>query len=1214
MPPPIPIPRPAWPPSTIKMRTTRGMVEATGWSEGEFQRFKEHVMGLASRLKLDTLAGPQMQDAHKWALLVDECVKAFPALNDFAGRWPVEFYYTQYTYWRGMNERRKQKGERGAGAPRMDSIAAPTDESRGGQKKRKEHPDPGRGEKENVSVGDSERRTNPNPTQTAAASQNSIITGTTPAPASSLPVASSRTETSSMARHEDTDSSSRMTCNTFAPASSPLVPRGRIEGSSTARREDSFPSIRTTFSASALTQPQLKHPGIRSDASSGFNMSAPAPPPSQPRDRRNVPMARREDSFTSSQVTTKTSAPASSPLFPARGIEGPSKARREDSFTSSQITESSTPASSPPLLAGTSSLPRTRPVTPQVIFTTCVFCGFQPPIPSEQTTEIELFFNARDDLRQVFTAIGVVADHHLHALLSLGAKKREALLRSLTPDYLTYVEKIEIADMLETQIDKTSSRPAKSKHTCKHAHVKKQMRIADDEEYFEIVGLIEAEIPRYLDLAKAFDEQDDAQIGALIKSICEDRPSMRKYPDSWPIFVHMKRFFNAQEAGLAGKSRESQHSAPSRHECPRNRKYPAEGVPPSVVALLADYGMEELGPAVLFLGIKTDAQFTNIFTSERAKSQLLADLPPLGLSVFQASMMRFILERARARGQNELERARCRLGVPWRITDDERSARRDPAACMIPTIAIPTTGTSGGACLLSLDPAHAHRALVTAHTPSADSIPTRAPHTGLSLAGPSVPRHKSRAVHSSSTLRAISTNDRPPPSLSTAQSRPARSSRGAAATYAGVSNCGDLRHVRRRGAFNDATRAALYPAPEGNVWSPESPLSPDGPTLLDGVSEPPIDHLDVFGFNATNSYIVAGLIEVERLNAALVKTLVLFPLYAARVSCAENGPSRGEGLLVSVVVSEETELVPIEAIENRSHQIPQAVTCIGITRRHPIGSDYVVSHFIRALSEFYAGMHFDGPTHLAVKIYYPTGATHPQMDPAHPPNVRVDFWVSATQVQQLHAAIHALGAAHADFLTPQDCIVALVAVATNAADPDGSAPPSPTIDTFLDVRGAAGVPAALAFSELTFVSTDRIAVRGGGGDDYYAYAATVRKNIVRARTPRFLAALAELQAVRAAQATHRGEIMDSASPPGHMLCNSTLRLDARMRSEIDFGFGFIPAKGRTRSYVGTEPFLLHLKLARPNPVPGADGASWFIAEINDRMHALGVEGAVEWIN
>ncbi|KAJ6592262.1 hypothetical protein DFH09DRAFT_1073325 [Mycena vulgaris] len=57
---------------------------------------------------------------------------------------------------------------------------------------------------------------------------------------------------------------------------------------------------------------------------------------------------------------------------------------------------------------------------------------------------------------------------------------------------------------------------------------------------------------------------------------------------------------------------------------------PATQVPAAtkylVVALLVDKGMEELGPALVFLGIKMDPTFMNIFRwrLERAKAQLLA--------------------------------------------------------------------------------------------------------------------------------------------------------------------------------------------------------------------------------------------------------------------------------------------------------------------------------------------------------------------------------------------------------------------------------------------------------------------------------------------------------------------------------------------------------------------------------------------------------------
>ncbi|KAJ6589748.1 hypothetical protein B0H19DRAFT_1249267 [Mycena capillaripes] len=436
----------------------------------------------------------------------------------------------------------------------------------------------------------------------------------------------------------------------------------------------------------------------------------------------------------------------------------------------------------------------------------------------------------------------------------------------------------------------------------------------------------------------------------------------------------------------------------------------------------------------------------------------------------------------------------------------------------------------------------------------------------------------------------------------------------------------------------------------------ESLITPDGPTLLDGVSVLPIDQLDFFAYNAANSYIVPELIDIGRFKAALAKTLAFFPLYAARVSCGDNGDGPWnltlppKGIPVTVRESEETEIVSIEAVVQKPLRFlpplnprkivldPTAslaailltkfpklgVTSIGITRWHPIGSDYVASHFIRALSKFYQGIPCDEPepvykaarTYLpapdrtclegidtfAVEAYYPFASTHPQLDPSQPPNVRLDFRLFAAQVQQLHDTIHAQGGENGSFLTLQDCIVALVAVATNAADAIN--PPIHTIDTILDVRGVGDIPKELAFNGFTFVPTERITP--AHGNDYYAYAAA---------------------AVRAAEATSRGEVMDLASPPGHMLCNSTLRLDEIMRPEIHFGH-----PGKTRSYVGTVPFVRHLKLARPNPIVSADG-KWtakldvtevtlyftplvrarFIKEINARLQALNVEGAVEWV-
>ncbi|KAJ7038937.1 hypothetical protein C8F04DRAFT_1321577 [Mycena alexandri] len=460
----------------------------------------------------------------------------------------------------------------------------------------------------------------------------------------------------------------------------------------------------------------------------------------------------------------------------------------------------------------------------------------------------------------------------------------------------------------------------------------------------------------------------------------------------------------------------------------------------------------------------------------------------------------------------------------------------------------------------------------------------------------------------------------------------------------------------------------------------ESPTSitPDGPTVLDGVSVLTLDHLDVFGYNAANSYVIPEIIDVDRFHGALAKTLVLFPLYATRASCAEDGRAPWtlvlppKGIPVTVSVSDETQIVPVEAVVQKPLRFlpplsprkivldpttPVAailltkfpnlgVTSIGITRWHPIGSDYVASCFIRTLSKFYIGVPDDesvapvykaarsylpapdrtcleGIDTYAVETYYSARSWHSQLDPSQPANVRLDFRLSATQTQQLRDAIHGLGGENTSFLTAQDCIVSLIALATNAADL--SNPPIHSIDTILDVRGTGDIPPTLGFNGFVFAPTDRVIA--ANADDYYAYALAVRQSIIRGRTPNFLAALADLQAARAAEGTNRGEVMDLASPPGRMLCNSTLRLDKVMRPDIHFGH-----PGKTKSYVGTVPFVRHLKLARPNPRMNADG-TWssgledtevtlyfqplvrgrFIEEINGRLRALKVEGAAEWI-
>ncbi|KAF8209946.1 hypothetical protein K438DRAFT_2012090 [Mycena galopus ATCC 62051] len=486
-------------------------------------------------------------------------------------------------------------------------------------------------------------------------------------------------------------------------------------------------------------------------------------------------------------------------------------------------------------------------------------------------------------------------------------------------------------------------------------------------------------------------------------------------------------------------------------------------------------------------------------------------------------------------------------------------------------------------------------------------------------------------------------------------------------------------------------------------------VTPSGPTVLDGVTSLPVDALDVFNYGASNAYVVPELIDIPRFAAALAKALVLFPLYGARVKCADGGgmpwvitlPPLGlpftfaSNLTTDPLVMASPAVVqhplPFTPPLTPARQIPLnsdtplaavlvthfpnlSASCIAVRRWHPIGSDFVASRFIRAVSKFYLSPSLSvedldepRPVYECVRKYLPPNADrallqgidtsaletyyNPTPAPYPPlpistlvstsPNVRLDFCLSGTQISTLRAAILSLGGPNASFVSAQDCLVALVAVAINAAD--STAPKIHTVDTILDVRGQAGVPAELGWNGWTFAPTDRIETANlahtGTADeaDLYTYASAVRRSLARARDPAFLAALVDLQATRAAEAIALGaqlaavskaaasgaeaakrgagarekwqgsDVLDLRSKPRHMCVNSTLRLDTVMRPHTHFGH-----PGQVKSYVGTVPFVKHLKLARPNePLPSSDRNPFRAAadaDEDERMSA--VEGTL----
>ncbi|KAJ7651112.1 hypothetical protein FB45DRAFT_31397 [Roridomyces roridus] len=368
----------------------------------------------------------------------------------------------------------------------------------------------------------------------------------------------------------------------------------------------------------------------------------------------------------SASQRTQIPTPSSSQTLP--DSSAPRQSRPAGDCASAAVSSSNKPSAPP----GPSFSP-SSPDTPAT-WGCCVFCGVKPNVPDSAIVELTACFKGQDvDLLGALRNIGVVSDCYFRILLRLTRRERSNFLSKLVFDYMNPMEKMEIIDLLENYEDRVKaragSRPSKkakriicrpdkaeeeyiARHKGPHVYLKKHMQIDDDGEYFEIMKLVETKAKEYLDLSIPFEEQE-ANIKYVTELLCEERPSFLEYEDVWPIRVHLRRFFSQPSDANATQTQSSsqrlrppastQCASPPHHECSRLQKYPPQKVPPCIVAFLTDYGMQELGPVCLFLGVKN---FDALATSAGRKRDFLEQLgrAPLGWSVFQRMMMEHILE------------------------------------------------------------------------------------------------------------------------------------------------------------------------------------------------------------------------------------------------------------------------------------------------------------------------------------------------------------------------------------------------------------------------------------------------------------------------------------------------------------------------------------------------------------------------------------------
>ncbi|KAJ7158983.1 hypothetical protein C8R43DRAFT_948338 [Mycena crocata] len=293
----------------------------------------------------------------------------------------------------------------------------------------------------------------------------------------------------------------------------------------------------------------------------------------------------------------------------------------------------------------------TIPNTETPVWQACTLCGFRPQVPAAEQVMVAGFFKGKEEFRSGFNAVGIVTDQDFRNFLRLSTHERERFVHSLAPERMNPFEMAVLLDMLQNHIDSAQGEGASKEISEIEVRTIPPPPPSLEEEF--------CTSPRYLKI-DSFDNQRRDRILGLVEEVRHglgfSNPWIRKYVALWPLHVHIKRFLSARLAVLSGIHEVRASIAllllahldlQPQHSCPLQLIYPSDAVPPALNALLSDYNMFELGPAFLFLGVRSDENLTTLAGSHNFRTQLMAyeNLTGLHLTDFQVLMMRHILKQ-----------------------------------------------------------------------------------------------------------------------------------------------------------------------------------------------------------------------------------------------------------------------------------------------------------------------------------------------------------------------------------------------------------------------------------------------------------------------------------------------------------------------------------------------------------------------------------------
>ncbi|PBK96986.1 hypothetical protein ARMGADRAFT_722526 [Armillaria gallica] len=288
----------------------------------------------------------------------------------------------------------------------------------------------------------------------------------------------------------------------------------------------------------------------------------------------------------------------------------------------------------------------------------CLSCGALPKLDRADTSELPVFLNLdrNDDLLSILSANGIFTNHHLHLVMQMTPEQRTDFFNTtsisafralgLREDIEKYAERLgfrrkkyKFSFPLPGQIIPRPNEDVLeelSKPLAKHDKFGEAMNMSMDV-YWDVTDVLLTKFKSIVEPFPATMFLDEIKTQYAHKwdefqrVVCTERPVLLNYEDYWPIEVYIRRHLaqtpTPQQRQLSWSPSSFQTKMAKVFHCPVHMVPALDSYPMSIMLRVhfKTLGIEELIPAAVLLGIRSDEDFLKMVKMDDLQVQMIIE-------------------------------------------------------------------------------------------------------------------------------------------------------------------------------------------------------------------------------------------------------------------------------------------------------------------------------------------------------------------------------------------------------------------------------------------------------------------------------------------------------------------------------------------------------------------------------------------------------------